>query len=155
MSKTKMRPPNYSVLQVKTFSLSNKEKGRIIEFLKNELSKDKRVVSAFLYGSFLDEDLFRDIDVGVFIRDTNSLPPLYEFQLGDKLSRALKDAFPVEVRIINEAPVTFLYHVIKGKLLLCRDEDFCSEFVAIVARKYNDIQPILNHYTKEAYGRSD
>lgn len=144
-----------AISEVKVFSLSNREKERIIGFLRDELSKDKRIVFAFLYGSFLDEEFFRDIDVGVCIKDTDSLSPLYEFQLGDELNKAIKGGFPVEVRIINEAPTTFLYHVIKGTLLLCRDEDLCSEFITMVARKYNDIQPVLSHYAKEAYGRSD
>ncbi|MCP9474376.1 MAG: nucleotidyltransferase domain-containing protein [Nitrospira sp.] len=44
----------------------------------------------------------------------------------DALSAALTAVVggPVDVRGLNEAPVSFLYPVLRGRLVLCRDETF-------------------------------
>lgn len=140
---------------IRAFSASSAEKEKIIETLNKELFCQKDILFAFLYGSFLEEGVFRDIDIGIYVKDIHSIPALYEFKLEEQLEEAIGRAFPVEVRLINEAPVTFLYHVIRGKLLFCREDDLCLDFIVTVARKYHDIQPILIHYTREAYERKD
>lgn len=140
---------------IKAFALSKEDKERIIDTLKGVLSKENKVVLAFLYGSFLDDGPFRDIDIGVFVKDPSVLPPLYEMELEVNLEEAIDKAFPVDARVINKAPFTFAYHVIQGKLLLCRDDSLFADLVTTIARKYHDIQPLLSHYQREAYGSSN
>ena len=135
------------------YSFSGPKRKEIMELLKDELSKEEKITFAFLYGSFLDESPFRDVDLGIFVKDPELLSPLYEFQLESRLRESTGNLFPIEVRIINKAPVTFLYHVIKGELIFCRDDDFCSDFMEIVAKKYSDLKHFLDHYSKEAYGK--
>lgn len=141
--------------EVKSFTLTNGEKKRLMEVLKNELSREDGIVLAFLYGSFLEERAFRDIDIGIFIKEGKPPSPTYELDLENRLSKALNVTFPIEIRVVNKAPITFLYHVITGKLLVCKDEEAFTDLVTTVARKYQDLQPILSHYTKEAYGETD
>ena len=143
-----------STLEIISFTMTKEEKEKIIEALKRELSKEKNILFAFLYGSFTEEGAFRDIDIGIFVENEEHFPPTHELYLEDRLSKALNVPFPIEIRVINKAPVTFLYHVITGKLLVCNDEEALTDFVTIVARKYHDIQPILEHYTREAFSEA-
>jgi predicted nucleotidyltransferase len=140
---------------IKAFTLLKEGKERIINTLKGVLSREDKVVLAFLYGSFLCEGPFRDIDIGVFVEDPSILSPLYEMELEVKLEEAIDRAFPIDARVINKAPLIFAYQVIQGKLLLCRDANLFANFVTTIARKYQDIQPLLSYYAKEAYGSSD
>ncbi|MGQ9631102.1 MAG: nucleotidyltransferase domain-containing protein [bacterium] len=58
----------------------------------------------------------------------------------------------VDVRIINEAPLAFQYHVIKtGKLIFCRDDKRRGRFEVRVMSEYFDFKPILDYYNKCMY----
>ena len=54
--------------------------------------------------------------------------------------------------MINHAPLSFCYHVIRGKLLLVRDNDVLEEFMVRVARGYLEMAPIRRRYVAEAMG---
>ena len=58
--------------------------------------------------------------------------------------------FLVEFKVINKAPLSFCYHVIRGQILFVRDEGSLAEFMARVARGYLDIAPIRHRYMAEA-----
>ena len=141
--------------RIKTFTIPQEEKERLIEIIKDLLAREEKILLAFLYGSFLEDGPFRDIDVGIVVEEEPPHPALYEFQLENEMEKALGTEIPLDLRIINHAPVTFLYHVIKGRLLVCRDSDFFAHYVTLIARKYLDLKPRLDHYTKEAYGDAD
>ena len=59
--------------------------------------------------------------------------------------------YPVDIRILNFAPVPFRFQVIRGKLIYVRDEEVHSEFIEDTMRIYLDIKPILYRATKEAF----
>ena len=71
---------------------------------------------AFMHGSFVDGGFFRDIDVGVFVTGVDSADFWeYETRISQQIEEAIYNKFLVEVKVINEAPVSFCYHVIKGQ----------------------------------------
>ena len=91
---------------------------KVVETIKVVLQKEPRIVFAFLHGSFSSEPSFRDIDVGVFLGAKNALPRLdLELDLSQRLEDALDSAFPVEVKVINEAPLFFVF--------MSLEESFC------------------------------
>src|SRR5712691_5437124 len=57
----------------------------------------------------------------------------------------------VDVRILNAAPVPFLYHVLKGQILVSREEERLASVMEDTIRRYLDIAPLLRHYTQEAF----
>ena len=127
------------------------ERRRITETVKEVLRQDRNIVFAFLYGSFIDSAAFRDIDVGVFVRNV-AASSFVDRQL--TLSRQIEDALPmplcVDVKVINRAPLPFRFNVIRGELLLCRDDEMLEEFMVSTARKYLDFAPVRRRYIKEA-----
>jgi hypothetical protein len=58
---------------------------------------------------------------------------------------------PVDVRILNLAPVTFLYHVIQGILIHERNEDLRTHFVERTIQKYLDMKHLIHKAAKEAF----
>ncbi len=130
------------------------EKHRVRETLKEGLSSQREVIFAFIYGSFNDYTNnfpFHDIDVGVYVTGLDEKQSVYySLDLSDRFSSLLK--VPVDVRVLNFAPVTFCYHVIRGQLIVNKDDDIRSEFVERVIRIYLDMKPLLIRATKEAFG---
>jgi predicted nucleotidyltransferase len=48
---------------------SSMERQRILSLIKEVLARDGRTIFAYAYGSFVKEELFRDIDIGVYIKN--------------------------------------------------------------------------------------
>jgi predicted nucleotidyltransferase len=70
------------------------------------------IVFAVLYGSAVDGEGYRDLDIGVWV-DRAVVPPArdidYAFDLIDVLEPL--SPVPVAVRVINDAPLPFRYNV--------------------------------------------
>ena len=138
--------------RIKAFTMTRSEKAMVVDVVKSVLSREDNVLMAFLYGSFLEDRPFRDVDIGIVLREGSDVDHFYEFELADRLERSVGGEFPFDVRVVNNAPFTFLYYVVQGELLVCRDRDAYADLVTAVARRYHDIEPVLRHYRKEAYG---
>ncbi|MGZ8383286.1 MAG: nucleotidyltransferase domain-containing protein [Nitrospira sp.] len=122
----------------------------VLAKLRVELAKTSGLRFAYVYGSVLESDRIHDVDVGIFF----DVPMVaQQMNMMDALSVTLSAAvgFPVDIRVLNEAPLPFLYHVLRGRLLLCRDETFLTDMLEDVARRYLDLAPFLRNGTKDAF----
>lgn len=105
---------------------------------------------AVLYGSAADRPRFRDVDVALMV-DRTAVPPAADLDFAFRVERALAAVVPhpVDVRIINEAPLPFAYNVSRGRPLLLRDAEAWYQF-----REYNwdmwlDFRPVAMKYIEE------
>jgi len=72
----------------------------------------------------------------------------FEFGLEKEIKSLAK--FPVDVRIINHAPLSFVYHVIKeGILTADKDPGKRTDFEGIIFKKYLDFAIYRKQYLKE------
>ena len=131
--------------------LKEEQRRDIVKEITAVVSGQPEIVFAFLHGSFLDGSFFRDIDLGIFVRGMDSADFWdYEARLCQQIEEALNNLFLVELKVINKAPLSFCYHVIRGQILFVRDEGSLTEFMARVARSYLDMAPIRHRYMIEA-----
>jgi predicted nucleotidyltransferase len=124
----------------------------LVQHLVENLKSHNEVIFAYLFGSFVEDLPFHDIDIGVYlsiIREEEST--FFSLDLSQTLSIRLK--IPVDVRVLNFASIPFLYHVIRGNLILERDEEIRLNFVERITARYLDLKPLLLKGTKEAFGR--
>lgn len=131
----------------------DRERLRIVEAIKEALGRHHEILFAFLYGSFASEQLFRDIDVGLFVEESQAdllRSFAYESRLSEELEEAAHAGFPVEVKVINDAPIPFCFQVIRGELLFCRSEEELTRFMTSVSRRYLDFAPLRSRYLLEA-----
>ena len=63
---------------------------RIKTAVANVLEQDQRLVFAYIYGSFARAEAFRDIDVGVYLRDPEEDPFGVSFDVKERVSRSLQ-----------------------------------------------------------------
>jgi hypothetical protein len=74
----------------------------------------------------------------------------YGLEVSEELSLLVK--VPVDVRVMNFAPVAFRFHVIRGRLIVDKDEDARCALMEDATRRYLDMKPLLHRAIKEAYG---
>jgi hypothetical protein len=56
----------------------------------------------------------------------------------------------VDVRILNSAPLSFVYQVIKGGITIVdKNKDLRADFEGITIKKYFDFQHLRNEYLRE------
>lgn len=138
-------------MQRKAYSINTNQKKQIKKVIAETLNSARDIDFAYVFGSFNDEDLpFHDIDLGIFF---NIKDPVEVCNVSDDLAIVLlkQVTFPVDVRPLNNAPVTFLYHVMKGELILENNEEVRCQVMERTVREYFDLQPILNRAMKEMF----
>ena len=130
--------------------LDRQARQRIKRRLAELLQERDEVLFAYLYGSFMEEMPFHDIDVGLYISAVTEEESIdYMLDCGQQLSHAL--GLPVDVRVLNFAPVPFLFHAIRGELLLEKDEEVRVRVVERTVQRYLDMAPLIRRAIREAF----
>lgn len=131
---------------------SQMDKDIIIRRLRDSVSTLPSLRVAYLYGSFLSCDDFRDIDIGMFIDNgPDNGPPLkYAANVGSILEEMLGFGHECDIKILNEEPVWFSYEVIStGMVLFTRNEDDRIEIETRVLIEYQDIKSMYDLFDRE------
>ena len=137
-------------MKKKAYHLTESRKQQIVGRLSAALQEQKELSFAYLFGSFIEDQPIHDIDVGVYLSGAQGIPAFrYALDLSDLLSALLR--MPVEITVLNGAPPAFLYHVIKGSLILERDEETRTQVVEDTVRRYLDQKPLLRRSIREAF----
>jgi predicted nucleotidyltransferase len=77
---------------IKTWRVHEEEKGRVEERLAGALAGEPDVVFAYLHGSFVEGEVFRDIDVAVFLDPFPTPAWPREAELAARLEATLRRA---------------------------------------------------------------
>jgi len=117
------------------------------------LSGREEIIASYLYGSILYSDDYEDIDVGLLISENFKPKLMYEAKVAGKLEKKLKDTFEefklVDVRILNDKPLRFLFSMLKNsKIIYSTDEAKRVKFEAEIMKEYLDIKPHFEIYDK-------
>lgn len=132
------------------YRIESETRESLVRRFAEELENEPTVRFAYLYGSVLDSDTVHDVDVGLYLRESEAeSSAATALNFSNRFTAVA--GMPVDVRVLNEAPLSFVYHVLRGRLLLCRDEDFLTEILEDVARRYLDLAPLLRQGTKDAF----
>jgi hypothetical protein len=126
---------------------SSVERERLIRAIKDRLLQEPDILFAYLHGSFLTEESFRDIDVGILSSVAKNLS--FESDLSFELSTTL--GYEIDVRVINDAPVAFQMAALRnGRLLLSRNDDARTDFIENVGRRYREYAHFRNVFMEAA-----
>lgn len=122
------------------------EKAQIVSTIRQVLSEKREILFAYIFGSFVDQENYRDIDIALYLEDPKKADVLQlEFLLAEELER--KFPIPFDIRVINHAPPGFVYNLLTRKILvLDRDTDRRAAFESLALREYFDFRYLLKEY---------
>lgn len=137
-----MRPKKHSLTTAERTSVSTK----ITERLSQSLPE---IMAAYIFGSFVGQDIFGDIDIGILLSADELAQPLaYELNIENLLEKEIE--LPVDVRVLNGAPLSFQQNVIrKGLLIVDKDPNRRAAFEGNVRKQYFDFSRFRRRYLKE------
>jgi predicted nucleotidyltransferase len=120
--------------------------GKIARVFASESEITADVALVYIFGSFLKSNQFNDIDIGILV--TPERKPYDYFKYGMRIASVLEQSIAprceVDLRVLNGAPVRFLYEVVRsGRIVFARDEDERSSFEADVLTQYLDLLPMF------------
>jgi hypothetical protein len=133
----------------KLFRLSSSERERLFEEIAGELARQPDVIFAYALGSSLTEPAFHDIDVALHLSRPAEGCGARALELTERLSRELR--IPVDVQPLNGAPIAFVFHALRGRLLMSRDDERLAATIEETVRRYLDMAPLVRHATREAF----
>ncbi len=128
------------------YRLTSREKACVTSALHDLLAFREEVLFAYLHGSFINGNKFRDIDVAVYLnhgRLTRRASLQYQVTLAKDLSRALR--LPVDVTVLNVAPLGLRHNAVSGRVLLCRETGTRTHFADGVCQHYERIRKTARH----------
>ncbi len=120
------------------------DRQRVRDTLARVLGDHPQVVVAFLFGSFLDQPRFRDIDVGILV-DPRQVPESDAWSFASQLATDLELAirYPVDLVILNYASIAVRYYASLGEVLVCKDAETRYLFLERAWDEYLDFEPFL------------
>lgn len=125
---------------------------RIKSFI-DQLCKDNRLISVYLFGSYASgrQTHISDVDVAVLLDKTVKQDAYFDIRLSlmAELSRAL-DTDKVDLVILNESPYALAYRVIRDGQLLFMKEGEGDQHISFKERtldRYFDYQPVYELFS--------
>jgi len=130
-------------------TLKHAEKKRLLSEITDRLKElCPDLVAVYVFGSFVTADAFSDMDLGLLFSENPSKTLLLELDLETELERTT--ACPVDVRVLNGAPLSFVQSVIRtGEVIVDVDPNRRADFEGLILKKYFDFAPFRARYLAE------
>ncbi len=132
------------------YELGREEREQLIGQLVEQLQAYPEIIGAWLHGSFHEGLPFHDIDIALYVEPASPVardPLEFMLRVADRLERVVR--YPIDVRVINAAPLGFQFYATAGRPLLMRDEERCYELVESIRRMYWDFEPMMRRHLRE------
>lgn len=125
------------------------QKEMVIKNIRGILKKvEPEVISAYIFGSFVQEDKFSDIDLALLFKTQIDKPLDFEIALEIILEDSIGYRF--DVRVLNDAPLSFCQVVFRnGKLIVDSKPNFRADFTGNILKQYFDFSYFRQRYLRE------
>ncbi len=119
------------------------ERKGVLGELKRALEEEEDIVFAYVHGGFVSREVFRDIDIAIWLINPNKAFE-YSVNFPVALESKLHLPLPVDIQVINEAPLPFQYKVLtEGRLLFSKDEGLRWRIIDKVTLLYLDLMILV------------
>jgi predicted nucleotidyltransferase len=131
------------------------DREKVISTISRVLEGEEKVIFAYLWGSFVKEESFEDIDIFVYGKDfddnftlsSNLKERIYEEFLKEKIDLFSIDE--IDVNIINDAPYDFVIDILReGLLLVDKDPELRTDYIERISDEYRTNYFILEEAFK-------
>jgi len=132
------------------------DKKEVMDEIGKIVSGFDYVSVAYVFGSYVRNDDFNDIDVALLI--SKELNPYtrfkFEMRVARELERRIKPRFEFDVKILNHSPIEFQYEVLKkGKAVFVRDRTENVEYESETISNYLDFKTTAEYLNKKFLAR--
>ncbi len=120
--------------------------------LQAALEPHQEIAFAYLHGSFLDEALpYHDVDVAVYLDPTQVAGrDLFEYEMTLSVDLTLALHIPVDVHVLNQAPLGFQHSVLhRGEVFFIQDDERLTDFIEQVGLAYMEFSYYVREYLRE------
>lgn len=134
-------------MPARTFAVSDSAIADLKRALAEYFTGRPEIVFAILYGSAAEGRPFHDVDVAVYVDEAQLGGEdryAYMFALADALEQRVP--YPVDVRLINDAPLPFRYNISRGRPVFARDAEALANFLSRTWDEYLDFAPVAMKY---------
>ncbi len=131
-------------------------KNLLIEKVSDIIRYKEDIEFAYIFGSFalverdhLNRNDFNDVDIAVYL-SKDKVENILSFEM--ETEAQLEELFhlPFDVRVINEAPLSFRFNVIKsGIVILDKNKSLRTDFEGLTLKEYFDFVHLRNEYLRE------
>ena len=133
------------------------ERSAVLKGIGQIAGNHPEVTIAYVFGSFLEREDFRDIDVALLF--SCDLSPYKAFMLamhiGSELSLGINSGHDFDVRVLNNSHPEFQYEVVKkGIAVFSRDVQERFDYEADVISNYLDLKEMYDFFDKEYLARA-
>ena len=130
-------------------TLSRSEKEKVIQIISSHLFQQyDEILAVYIFGSFISERHFSDIDIGIITAMGLNKPLDFELKLENRLEKLIK--YPVDVRILNRAPISFSQNVFRtGRVIIDKTPNMRADFEGRILKQYFDFSPFQQRYLQE------
>jgi predicted nucleotidyltransferase len=129
----------------------------MMERIGQIISKYPEVQTGYVFGSFLQREDFRDIDIALLLSGNLSSYRALKLALriGSDLDLGIKPGRDFDVRILNNAHPEFQYEVVKcGRFVFSRNKQERCDFEAEVISTYLDLKEMYDSYDRKYLARA-
>jgi len=128
----------------------------INERISKILKKERNISFAYIFGSYARKEARKesDVDIAIFLKNSSVIEknPKFEVKLALEIEKVVNRS--VDVRIMNDKPLTFINQVLKhGKVLFSRNENERINFEMKMFSLYSDFHHLMNEYDKKRFER--
>ncbi|HDR16027.1 MAG TPA: nucleotidyltransferase domain-containing protein [Desulfobacteraceae bacterium] len=107
-----------------------------------------KILAAYVFGSFIEGKPYSDMDLGLLMLNDPPNPVVFEIEIETELEKIT--GCPVDIRILNGAPLSFCQQVIRnGEVILDSDPDTRADFEGRTLKKYFDFSRFRTRYLRE------
>jgi hypothetical protein len=134
-------------------------KDEVINILKEYLSAKAEIFFAYIFGSFIIKDKYRDIDIAIYIdnkfdfQSPDKYRYGYEAEILGELSLLLRSD-KIDLVILNKADLLLFHQVIKrSELIVDRNRSLRIDIENCIRKEYIDtehLRKIKSHYLKKS-----
>jgi predicted nucleotidyltransferase len=130
-------------------TLIRSEKEKVIQIISSHLFQQyDEILAVYIFGSFISERHFSDIDIGIITAMGLNKPLDFELKLENRLEKLIK--YPVDVRILNRAPISFSQNVFRtGRVIIDKNPNMRADFEGRILKQYFDFSPFQQRYLQE------
>ena len=129
--------------------ISPQNKESIIKAVQKILKDREEILFAYLFGSFVEEEVFNDLDIAIFLNEPKILKksPFFEIELSNKIEEVIN--IPTDIILLNTAPDFIINRASRGRILKNVDDNERVEFITRHWKLYWDFNNKIQDHGRE------